>query len=593
MDWDVYEPGDTTSGPSGSGSGGHSGCQPGEERSCYSGALGTEGQGTCRAGVQICTPDGLGFGACTGEIVPAVEDCSTPEDDDCDGAINEAPCECATHGAKSCYEGPAGTVGVGVCKSGSEICDRDTEGAACLGQVVPSAEECASPADEDCDGQSDEGCPNNAIRFGGADDDRVSAIDLGPAGEQLIGGSFQSQTFAMDGVSLNRVGGATGFVAIRGTQGTIAKRLRPVDNAGGTVRVSDVQWTSAGYLVTGSFEGQTLAVDDQTLTVDSLTAERSSFVLMLNATGSVVWLKPIQAGSSSTVYSTAMVVYKDYAVVAGNFKGTLKTPEWVSKSIVATDDTDGWLMAFNLSDGSLAWSHTQDELFQDLVGDALNNTLILYVAGQDDSTQSADAYVAEMHVDGKGLKSEKWRTEIVGPGAQVAARITLANKVPTVLLQFENSVSVANQELKAEGHDLALLQFGTTAGKVKLATHYKESGDQFCGEHCAIGFDDASDSIVFAVPFAGSVKFEGGHTVTSLGTKPDWLLVRASKDLATTGVQRFGGLSKDEPRALAIQGNALVLAGTCLGGLTVGTGLNLPSSTGTGDDICLLEFATQ
>lgn len=37
------------------------------------------------SGVHTCLADGSAFGPCVGEVLPAVEDCVTPTDDDCDG----------------------------------------------------------------------------------------------------------------------------------------------------------------------------------------------------------------------------------------------------------------------------------------------------------------------------------------------------------------------------------------------------------------------------------------------------------------------------------------------------------------------------
>jgi hypothetical protein len=60
-------------------------CSPGDVSGCYNGAPGTEGQGICKAGTHTCDADGMGFGACIGEIDPGTEDCYTPGDEDCDG----------------------------------------------------------------------------------------------------------------------------------------------------------------------------------------------------------------------------------------------------------------------------------------------------------------------------------------------------------------------------------------------------------------------------------------------------------------------------------------------------------------------------
>ncbi len=59
-------------------------------------------------------------------------------------------------GEGSCYSGPKGTLGVGVCVAGSRSCGK---GASCDGQVVPAkAEICGNGLDDDCDGHADTGC---------------------------------------------------------------------------------------------------------------------------------------------------------------------------------------------------------------------------------------------------------------------------------------------------------------------------------------------------------------------------------------------------------------------------------------------------
>ncbi len=53
----------------------------------------------------------------------------------------------------SCYTGPAGTQGIGLCKAGMQACAADGSGFLdCVGEIVPSAENCAAPEDEDCNG---------------------------------------------------------------------------------------------------------------------------------------------------------------------------------------------------------------------------------------------------------------------------------------------------------------------------------------------------------------------------------------------------------------------------------------------------------
>ena len=112
-------------------------------RSCYTGPAGTKGVGRCRAGVQICNAGS--YGGCVGELLPAQEACNG-QDDDCDGKVDGL--------TRPCYDGPAGTRGVGGCKDGTQLCSGGSWGA-CKGHTKPQAEVC-NGKDDDCDGKTDE-----------------------------------------------------------------------------------------------------------------------------------------------------------------------------------------------------------------------------------------------------------------------------------------------------------------------------------------------------------------------------------------------------------------------------------------------------
>ena len=136
------------------GSAGAPECDPGVVRPCYDGPLGTQGLGACVAGVETCGEDGT-FGACEGAVTPVAEACDTPADDDCNGIANqaEAGCVCEPAAVSPCYEGPSGTLGVGVCIEGTKLCDATGMAyGACEGAVVPTPETCQNLTDDDCDG---------------------------------------------------------------------------------------------------------------------------------------------------------------------------------------------------------------------------------------------------------------------------------------------------------------------------------------------------------------------------------------------------------------------------------------------------------
>ncbi|MHC4836626.1 MAG: MopE-related protein, partial [Planctomycetota bacterium] len=118
-------------------------CDADDTRDCYTGAEATEGVGACRAGSQTCRADGTGYGGCEGEVVPTGETCNGV-DDDCDGAIDNAPgvgVRCQI-GLGACL-----SVGAFVCgPDGALVCDAD--------EIAPGMETC-NGLDDDCDGVTD------------------------------------------------------------------------------------------------------------------------------------------------------------------------------------------------------------------------------------------------------------------------------------------------------------------------------------------------------------------------------------------------------------------------------------------------------
>ncbi len=161
----------------------------------------------CRGGVQVCQPD-AGWGPCTGEIVPAPEQCDGQDndcdgefdelielgwqrcgtgtctvyepacragspsacapgapkaetcngaDDNCDGTVDEG-CHCREGDERSCYTGrPIATRDAGTCRTGTRRCV-DGRYSRCEGEVTPAPTEYCDGRDEDCDGTVDDNC---------------------------------------------------------------------------------------------------------------------------------------------------------------------------------------------------------------------------------------------------------------------------------------------------------------------------------------------------------------------------------------------------------------------------------------------------
>ncbi len=80
---------------------------------------------------------------------------------DCDGlgatgCESDEACLCNPGAMESCYPGPAGTAGVGICAAGIRTCNDDgTSWGPCMGFTLPIPEVCANGLDDNCDGTAD------------------------------------------------------------------------------------------------------------------------------------------------------------------------------------------------------------------------------------------------------------------------------------------------------------------------------------------------------------------------------------------------------------------------------------------------------
>jgi len=177
-------------------------CVEGQTQSCYSGANGTQGVGSCTAGQQTCDVNGK-WSKCKGEVVPKTQESCNGIDDDCNGTVDDmAPTTCGFGACQvtvvtcenaqlnQCIplqpvlekcdgidndcdqlvddsfpeKGKACTSElIGACSKGKYAC---TNGALeCVPDVMPVPETC-NGIDDDCDGTVDEDIPGTGGQCG-------------------------------------------------------------------------------------------------------------------------------------------------------------------------------------------------------------------------------------------------------------------------------------------------------------------------------------------------------------------------------------------------------------------------------------------
>jgi hypothetical protein len=121
--------------------------------------------GICKPGLSTCT-NGK-FSACVGAVFPAKRDCTSSQDNDCDGKPDntiDQTCTCAVGAVQPCNQHP-GKDGNGACTSGRQTCQGGVNNAssnftACSGGVGPAQRDSCSQVndDSDCDGIKNGGC---------------------------------------------------------------------------------------------------------------------------------------------------------------------------------------------------------------------------------------------------------------------------------------------------------------------------------------------------------------------------------------------------------------------------------------------------
>ncbi len=95
--------------------------------------------------------------------------------------------QCSSGERRRCYAGPSSTRGIGICKSGYQICNERGGWGTCKGQQKPKLESCVDQVDNNCNGFVNEGCCERWSRFKILPSPRqVNQVTFGPGGGILV-----------------------------------------------------------------------------------------------------------------------------------------------------------------------------------------------------------------------------------------------------------------------------------------------------------------------------------------------------------------------------------------------------------------------
>jgi hypothetical protein len=572
----------SSSGTAGNGSGGGSSvCTPGEMVACYSGPFGTDGVGECKVGLKTCNAMGSDFGPCEGEVVPAMESCTTAGDEDCDGVSNEEgqDCVCVPGAFMLCYSGAPNSAGVGICKEGVLTCNPDGLGyGACMNEVVPGVEDCNTPEDEDCDGQTPL-CPALwAHRYGSPAGDFVWSVGVDSAGNTIAVGDFDG-TVDFGGGPLTSTGGFDPFIVKVDAMGN-----HVWSKSFGTAGLQSVQSVAitptdeiviAGYFQTSiNFGGANLTTSGGS----------DMFVAKFDAAGTHLWSVRFGSGTDDQLALAVAVDAAGDVYFTGSFPGSIVM---AGTTLASAGGADIIVAKLAGATGVATWAKKFGDTAIDQAGraitvDAQGNVLVTgsfngtanFGGNVLTSAGATDVFVAKFDPLGNHLYSAAFGDAGVQEGLGIAAD-AMGNYA--VVGTSNGTLDLGGGPLPKVGNfDMFVGQFDSTG------THLKSSSFGSLNNDFATSVVWTGNEIAMTGYYDGKATF-GNVTLQSAGGRDVFVAKLSAADLSVIGARSFGDSAfyqSGQSVKLDAMGNAIV------GGYMQGTidfGLGPLVSAGNGD----------
>jgi hypothetical protein len=483
-------------------------CAPGAIVGCYSGPPATRWVGICKPGTKVCNAGGTAYSACMGEVLPAVESCATPVDDDCDGSLTDGVLDCCKEGdTRDCYDGPAGTMGVGICQGGTQVCMGDGTGfGPCIGQVTPQAEQCNTPVDESCNGSG--ACTGAHLwskRYGSKTQTGTAAVDK--SGNIAVIGSFD-ETTDLGGGLLTSAGSTDVYLAKLSPAGVpiFGKRFGNASGQQGNAVAFD---KDGNIYIAGSFQG---AID---LGAGSLTSAGSDdvFIAKLDPKGKLLWGKQFGGPSSET----ALYIGVDdlgYVYAAGTFAGSV---DFGSGLLTSAGGNDIFILGLD-TDGSQLWSKRAGDVGSDSVGSmAVDLDGNVYLTGRFNATidfggglltgaGADDVFAVKLDSFGDPLWARSAGDALSQSGAAIAV-----DALGNAFLggDFQGSLDLGSGSMTSAGASDIFVAMLDGAGGPVWTQRFGDVADQ----HLSALAVDASGSVIVTGQFQGGIDFGvGAHT---------------------------------------------------------------------------------
>jgi hypothetical protein len=497
----------STSAPAGStsGTGGAGGammaCPPDAMRSCYDGPTGTDTQGLCTDGTQTCAEDGSAWGMCVGEVVPAVEDCTNPADENCDGL------DCIEWSKLHGDQTDAGASAVTVDASGNVYLGGFFTGSVTIGNLPALISS----------GQNDvflvkyapDGTPIWAERFGQAGAQYATGLGVDANGDLLMSGIYAGTITLGPNTFMAAAGDSRGFVA----------KLSPADGS--------VAWSVD--FETGSSNNVFLAVDPRPIASGGgdvavlgtlVTGTDINVFLRRYTTGGALTVNKTYGNASTQVGESIAMDAGGNMLISGEFAGSINFGDG---SHTSAGGLDGFVAKLD-SAGVAAWSLTfgdANDQYANAVG--VSPTGEVYVGGAFYGTVNlgggtltsggdADIFVAKLSAGG----SHVWSLN-VGDASLQSLRSLAVDKDGDVAITGWNEGAMAfvnGPTLTTSGDDDLFVAKLDRAGATLWARGYGDANKQLGQTITTTPLDE----VVVAGWSKGTIDFgDGAHMAPGSG----------------------------------------------------------------------------
>ncbi len=479
-------------------------CVPGSMDACYTGPMSTDGVGICAPGMALCADDGLGYGPCEGQVLPAAENCLLAEDEDCDGM----PLACSGAYAWQLGFGDAGAqVGGGVAAW--------NEGGVITGTFAGTVNfgggALVSAGGNDVFVASYDylGAHIWSKRFGDGVAQTGNDLAIDGLGNVFVIGDFAG-TIDPGGGALVSEGGNDMFLVKYAADGTFL--WQKAFGATGGQSVIGVATDAEGRVaITGSFTGSVGFGGNLLMSAGA----NDMFVAVLDADGNHLWSKRFGDAAAQVGKAIAMGPAGEVVVIGDN-AGTV---DFGGGALATAGGTDIVVASFD-KDGTFLWAsqygNTAAQLANGVAIDDVGNVVIAvsfagslnFGGGNLTSAGGSDVGLAKLTTGGMLL----WGKRIGAGGADNARGVTIDPFGAIVLAgDFSNTVDFGGGGLmSAGGTDVFVAKYDPQG------THLwsKKAGNT--AAQLTTGVASDASGVLVTGTFAGAMDF-GGGAITSAG----------------------------------------------------------------------------